>query len=187
MSRSRLPRQFLALCGHLPPGLAAQQVWDPPWTLRWRGEAAVQTRESSGQAHHQSRSYGLGEVCPARVYDPKFNNRNKPQKLTGCDSSLKTRSSADWRPIPWLNVFSLLWLLWWISITMHRDHLHPFSTTFTSPRKQISSFSNIWGWKTSAIKDNYNVSVLTRFCIFSNLHHSRGTPKQIMPSYLLSF
>lgn len=65
------------------PGFAAQQVCDPPWTLQQRGEAAVQTLERSGQVCHQSRSYDLEEMCPTRVYNPKFNYRNTPQKWTG--------------------------------------------------------------------------------------------------------
>lgn len=73
-------------------------------------------------------------------------------------------------------------------ISPYRDHLDLFFTTFTSLSQQISSFSDIWGWKTSAIKDdNYHVSVLTRLCIFSNLHYSCGISNQIMSSYLLSF
>lgn len=47
------------------------------------GEVAVQTPERSGQAHHQSRSHGLEEVCPARAYNPKFNYRKNLRNCQG--------------------------------------------------------------------------------------------------------
>lgn len=65
-SRRRVSQSWLP-GGHLPPGLAAQQVWHPPQPPWRRGEAAVQTPERSGRAHHQSeRASWLGRGVPGK-------------------------------------------------------------------------------------------------------------------------
>lgn len=138
-------RRCLAPCRLLPPGLApcpsVTHLSPTRQGVRWQHR-----HNGLVQAHCQSGTCGLAEVCPARASVPsmKSSYRNKPQKSTGWDSALKMRLCAAWWPVPWPNTCPLR-MLWWINTTMPRDHLNPFLTTFTSPRQHISSFSDIWG------------------------------------------
>lgn len=100
-SRRRVSQSWLP-GGHLPPGLAAQQVWHPP--SHPDGGAKLPCRHQRGQAGptiNQSGPRGLAEVCLARAYKLQLQKQNPEMDRLGFTAedetlcSLKTRSPAE--------------------------------------------------------------------------------------------